>query len=90
MRRVETSESRSQARSLFRPPSSFTPFAAFKNGRTRQLTVVRRCRGDLNELAGALKQLCGTPEVHVLLGRIEVKGLHASRVKNFFEQQLGF
>ena len=65
-------------------------YSAFKNGRTRQLTIVRRCHGDLDELAGALKQLCGTPDVNVHAGRIEVKGLHMGRINSFLENQLGF
>lgn len=61
----------------------------YRNGRTRNLTIVRKYSGDAEALARALARVCEQPKVEVLTGRIEIKGLHKEKVLAYFES-LGF
>ena len=59
----------------------------FRQG-TRQVTIVRKFAGDVQALGRALETLCAS-RVTLYHGRIEVKGLHRSRIKWWIES-LGF
>lgn len=61
----------------------------YRNGRTRNLTIVRKYTGDAEALARELARVCEQPKVEVLTGRIEIKGLHKEKVLAYFES-LGF
>lgn len=64
-------------------------YTDYRNGRTRVLTLVRRVEGDQDALAGELHKVCEGAPVETRLGRIEVKGYHRQRVKEYLAG-LGF
>lgn len=64
-------------------------YTDYKNGRTRALTLVRRFRGDVNELAEEMSRVCDNNPVTIRPGRVEVKGNYRGRVAEWL-QRLGF
>ena len=63
-------------------------YSDFRNGRTRQVTIVRKFTGDVDALAGELERVCEQP-VTRYHGRLEVKGLHVDRLTHWMTG-LGF
>lgn len=64
-------------------------YTDYKNGRTRCLTIVRRFRGDVNELAMEMSRVCDNQPVMVRPGRVEVVGNYYGRVYEWLTR-LGF
>jgi len=64
-------------------------YTDFKNGRTRELTVVRRIEGDAAALAKELYRVTGGAAVEVRPGRVEVAGGRAKEIKSWLAG-LGF
>lgn len=64
-------------------------YTDFKNGRTRCLTLVRRIRGDANDLAQEMSRVCDGKEVTIRPGRVEVVGNYRDRVEEWL-LRLGF
>lgn len=64
-------------------------YTDYKNGRTRCLTLVRRIRGDVQDLALEMSKVCDNRPVTVRPGRIEVVGNYCGRVQEWL-QRLGF
>ncbi len=56
-------------------------YTDYKNGRTRELTIVRRIEGDAGALAKELYRVTGGAKVEVRPGRVEVAGGRASEIK---------
>ncbi|KAG2826465.1 hypothetical protein PC116_g11135 [Phytophthora cactorum] len=55
----------------------------FRNGRTRVLTILRRYKGDEQELRDEMSKVCQGKEVIVRPGRLEVVGDHASDIRKW-------
>lgn len=64
-------------------------YTDFKNGRTRELTVVRRIEGDAAALAKELYRVTGGAAVEVRPGRVEVAGGRSKEIKSWLAG-LGF
>jgi len=64
-------------------------YTDFKNGRVRELTIVRRVEGDMNALAKELYKVSGGAKVEVRPGRVEVAGIRAKEIKSWLAG-LGF
>jgi hypothetical protein len=64
-------------------------YTDFKNGRTRELTIVRRVAGDVGELARELYRVTGGAKVEVRPGRVEVAGGRSKEIKSWLAG-LGF
>lgn len=64
-------------------------YTDYKNGRTRCLTLLRRIRGDVQDLALEMSKVCDNRPVTVRPGRIEVVGNYRGRVHEWL-QRLGF
>ena len=64
-------------------------YTDFKNGRTRELTVVRRIEGDAAALAKELYRVTGGAAVEVRPGRVEVSGGRSKEIKSWLAG-LGF
>lgn len=56
-------------------------YSDYKNGRTRELTVVRRVTGDAGALAAELVKITGGAQVEVRPGRVEVAGNRVPEVR---------
>jgi hypothetical protein len=56
-------------------------YSDYKNGRTRELTVVRRVTGDVGALAAELVKVTGGAKVEVRPGRVEVAGNRVPEVR---------
>ena len=56
-------------------------YSDFKNGRTRELTIVRRVTGDTEALASELVKVTGGARVTVRPGRVEVTGSRVPELK---------
>lgn len=54
-----------------------------RNGRTRVLTILRRYKGDEQELRDEMSKVCEGKEVIVRPGRLEVVGDHASDIRKW-------
>lgn len=54
-----------------------------RNGRTRVLTILRRFKGDEEELRMEMSKVCDGKEVVLRPGRLEVVGDHATAVKKW-------
>ena len=54
----------------------------------RKVTILRKYAGDVLALGRHMERICGSP-VTQYHGRLEVKGLHAQRLKDWL-QSLGF
>lgn len=55
----------------------------YRNGRTRVLTILRRFRGNEQELQMEMSKVCGGKEVISRPGRLEVVGDHANEIKKW-------
>ena len=64
-------------------------YTDYKNGRTLALTIVRKFRGDVEELAKEMSKVCDGRPVSIRPGRIEVKGNYRGRVAEWL-MRLGF
>jgi large subunit ribosomal protein L49 len=64
-------------------------YTDFKNGRTRELTILRRGTGNVEALREELRRVTGGAEVHVRPGRIEVEGNRSKELKTWL-MGLGF
>lgn len=64
-------------------------YTDYKNGRSRCLTLVRRFRGDVRELAEEMSRVCDNRPVAIRPGRVEVVGNYRGRVSEWL-QRLGF
>ena len=64
-------------------------YTDFKNGRTRELTIVRRIEGDAAVLAKELYRVTGGAAMEVRPGRVEVAGGRAKEIKSWLAG-LGF
>lgn len=61
----------------------------YRNGRTRVLTILRRFKGDEEELRAEMSKVCGGKEVALRPGRLEVAGDHAGDLRKWLTG-LGF
>jgi large subunit ribosomal protein L49 len=61
----------------------------YKNGRTKVVTILRKCEGDVVALAGEMQKVCRETEVKIFNGRIEAKGNHTKAVNQWLAG-LGF
>jgi large subunit ribosomal protein L49 len=61
----------------------------YRNGRTRVLTILRRYRGDEEELRSEMSKVCEGKEVVIRPGRLEVSGDYSHEVKKWLTG-LGF
>lgn len=64
-------------------------YTDYRNGRTRCMTIVRRFRGDAEELAREMSKVCDHRVVTIRPGRVEVKGNYRGRVDEWLKR-LGF
>lgn len=64
-------------------------YTDYKNGRTRCLTVLRRIRGDVTELAEEMSRVCDDKPVTIRPGSIQVVGNYRARVEEWL-LRLGF
>lgn len=64
-------------------------YTDFKNGRTRQLTVIRRITGNVDALREELRKVTGGAAVSVRPGRVEVEGDRSKELKTWL-MGLGF
>jgi large subunit ribosomal protein L49 len=64
-------------------------YSDFKNGRTRELTIVRRVSGDVHALARELYRVTGGAKVAVHPGRLEVEGARTRELRTWL-MGLGF
>jgi large subunit ribosomal protein L49 len=68
---------------------NYPVFTDFKNGRTRELTVLRKYRGDVEAITKELSALFPESKVVEKVGRIEISGLHTRKVVSWMKS-LGF
>lgn len=64
-------------------------YSDFKNGRTKQVTILRKIRGDITTLENELQKVCDGAPVVRKMGRLEVKGDHRTTVREWLAG-LGF
>lgn len=64
-------------------------YTDYRNGRTRAMTILRRYRGDVEELAAEMSRVCDGRPVSIRPGRMEVKGNYRGRVAEWLTR-LGF
>lgn len=64
-------------------------YTEFKNGRTRELTIVRRISGDVKALAAEIGRVTGGAHVNVTLGGLEIEGNRSKEIK-YWLMSLGF
>ena len=65
-------------------------YSDFKNGRTKQVTILRNIRGDIEAVEKGLREVCGEDqEIARKMGRLEVKGDHRRAVREWLAG-LGF
>ena len=64
-------------------------YTDYKNGRTRELTIVRRVEGDFAALAKELYRVTGGAKVEIRPGRVEVAGGRSKEIKSWLAG-LGF
>ncbi|KAI0561658.1 Ribosomal protein L49/IMG2 [Gracilaria domingensis] len=77
--------------SVFRTPKAkqIPVYTDYRNGRTRCMTVVRRFRGDANELAEEMSRICDDRPVTIRPGSVQVVGNYRARVEEWL-LRLGF
>jgi large subunit ribosomal protein L49 len=51
-------------------------YTDFRNNRSRELTVVRKITGDVDEFKTELAKVVSNAPIYEKMGRIEIKGLH--------------
>ena len=64
-------------------------YTDFRTGGMRKVTVVRRIFGDVDEFKTELSKIVSNADIEEKMGRLEVSGLHAQRIK-FWLTRLGF
>jgi large subunit ribosomal protein L49 len=62
--------------------SSIPVYTEFKAGRTKIVTILRRCGGDVASLRDEMQKVCGT-EVIVRPGKLIVNGNYSMRLKKW-------
>ena len=60
----------------------------YRVGGTRKVTILRKYAGDVEALGRAVEAVCASP-VTMFHGRLEVKGLHSKRIKDWLAH-IGF
>jgi large subunit ribosomal protein L49 len=60
---------------------SLPVYTDYKNGRTKVITILRRCGGDVQTLRDEMQKVCDNRTVRICTGRLEVDGNFALRVK---------
>ena len=70
------------------PGMSLPVYTDFKGGGTKVVTVLRKCRGDINVLKDEMEKVCGVP-VSVGNGKLVVVGNFHARIKMWLSG-LGF
>ena len=64
-------------------------YTRYKQQHEIKRTVIRHINGDVNDLVKEVKKITSNSEVEIKVGRIEIKGLHAEKIKNYL-YRLGF
>ena len=64
-------------------------YSDFKNGRTKQTTILRGIRGDIEAVEEGLQKIVGDSEIMRKMGRLEVKGDHRREIRQWLAG-LGF
>mmetsp|Transcript_18372 Transcript_18372/g.18459 ORF Transcript_18372/g.18459 Transcript_18372/m.18459 type:complete len:152 (-) Transcript_18372:36-491(-) len=68
--------------------SSLPVYTDFKAGRTKVVTILRKCRGDISTLREEMEKICGR-EVKITPGKLQVDGNYHLRIKLWL-MRLGF
>ena len=58
-------------------------YTDYKAGRTKVVTIVRRCRGDINALVEDIQKVCDGKIVNVRPGKVVVDGNYHMRLKKY-------
>ena len=58
-------------------------YTDYKAGRTKVVTIVRRCRGDINALVEDIQKVCDGRIVNVRPGKVVVDGNYHMRLKKY-------
>lgn len=64
-------------------------YTDFKNDRNRQVTVIRKISGNVDEFKTELQKIVSNYEIYEKIGRVEVKGIHSEVIKTWL-RRLGF
>ena len=64
-------------------------YTDYKGGRTKVITILRKCRGDINELKKEMQKVCDGREVNIRPGKLVVDGNYHIRLKRWLSG-LGF
>ena len=64
-------------------------YTDYRVGGQRKVTVVRKVSGDLNALKEELSKVVSNSPIEEKMGRIEISGLHAEKVK-LWMRRVGF
>lgn len=64
-------------------------YSEFKDYHQVKKTVVRRISGNVGHLVSELKKITSNSDVEVKVGRVEIKGIHVDKVKDYL-YRLGF
>lgn len=62
---------------------SLPVYTDYKNGRTKVITILRKCGGDVQLLRDEMQKVCDNRTVRICTGRLEVDGNFALRVKHW-------
>lgn len=62
---------------------SLPVYTDIKNGLTKKITILRRCRGDIMALKAEMEKVCDGKEVTVRPGKLVVDGNYVLRVKKW-------
>lgn len=62
--------------------ASIPVYTEFKAGRTKVLTILRKCGGDINQLKEEMEKVCGA-QVMVRPGKLIVTGNYSMRLKKW-------
>mmetsp|Transcript_7153 Transcript_7153/g.10641 ORF Transcript_7153/g.10641 Transcript_7153/m.10641 type:complete len:157 (+) Transcript_7153:149-619(+) len=63
--------------------NSLPVYTDIKNGRTKVVTLLRRCGGDVHVLRDEMSKVCDGKEVRICTGRLEVDGNYCLRLKKW-------
>ena len=58
-------------------------------GGQQQRTIIRNITGDVNQMKEELAKVVSNSPIHEKMGRLEINGLHSTKVK-FWLTKLGF
>lgn len=64
-------------------------YSDFKNDRNRQITVIRKISGNVDEFKTELQKIVSNYDIKEKIGRVEVKGIHTEAIKTWL-RRLGF